>query len=76
MEAGGGTIVHEVLINNLEFECAAINGKYCLHANLSQDNIDKSDKKLISSQLDRKYLRKRQEQVLKETGNDPSKYGF
>ncbi|MCH7902708.1 hypothetical protein IIC68_03060, partial [archaeon] len=28
MEAGGGTLVHEKLMDNIEFECAAVNGKY------------------------------------------------
>jgi len=27
--AGGGTVVHEVLMNCVELECAAINGSYC-----------------------------------------------
>ncbi len=76
MEAGGGTLVHEILINNLEFECGAINGHYCYHENLSQENIDKLDKKFVSEQLDLQYLKKRQREVVEEAGDDPSALGL
>ncbi|MFH1895725.1 MAG: hypothetical protein ABIJ74_04100 [archaeon] len=76
MEAGGGTLVHEVLINNLEFECAAINGKKCHHENLNQANINGLDKKFVSEQLDLDYLKKRQRELVLDLGDDPAKLGF
>ena len=76
MEAGGGTHVHEALMDNIEFECAAINGQYCIHANLSQENIDKADQKLVSSQLDRAYIKTTQKKLIEEAGDDPSKFGL
>jgi len=74
MEAGGGTLVHEISIDNLEFECAARNNLFCLHQNLSQENIDKLDKKFVNKQLDRNYLRKRKIEFLESIGDDPSKF--
>ena len=76
MEAGGGTHVHEALMDNIEFECAAKNGQYCIHANLSQENIDKLDKSLVESELDREYVRKRQKSYIEKIGDDPSRFGL
>ncbi|HIH21398.1 MAG TPA: hypothetical protein HA222_01890 [Candidatus Diapherotrites archaeon] len=76
MEAGGGTLVHETLMNNIEFECAATNGQYCLHANLNRENISKVPKELIDKQLDVEYLKKRQTDFVREMGDDPSKLGL
>ena len=76
MEAGGGSWVHETLIDNIEFECAAVNGSHCIHANLNQEHIDELDKKLVSSQLDRQYVRARQKKLVEEEGDDPNLFGL
>lgn len=76
MEAGGGTLVHETLMDNIEFECAATNGQYCIHANLNQSNIDNLDKNLANSQIDRDYVKKRQKKLLEEQGYKPADFGF
>jgi hypothetical protein len=56
MEAGGGTIVHETIMNNIEFECTCNNGEFCHHKNLSMEKLNEVDKKLVDSQLDLNYL--------------------
>lgn len=76
MEAGGGTLVHETLMDNIEFECAAVNGNYCTHANFNQEKLDLIDKSLINSQIDRVYMKKRQKRLIEEAGDDPSKFGL
>jgi hypothetical protein len=69
MNAGGGTLVHEKLIECIEFECAAVNGQYCLHRNISREYLDKIDQELIKSQLDIKYLEKREKELIEECGD-------
>lgn len=76
MEAGGGCWVHEILINNIEFECAAITGSNCLHMNLSPARIAEVDKKLLKSQLDIDYVIKREKEFIKDCGDDPSFFGL
>jgi len=76
MEAGGGSIVHEAHFDNIETECTAKNGKYCIHQNLNQKNLDNFDKNLVDAQLDREYLKKRKIQIIEELGADPKKYGI
>lgn len=76
MEAGGGTLVHETLMNNIEFECAAVNGHNCVHKNLNQEELSKVDRKLVESQLDIPYLKERQRKVVEHCGDDPKKFGF
>jgi len=76
MEAGGGSLVHESHFDNIEFDCEAVNGSFCHHQNLSQENMDKVDKKLIKSQIDRPYVKKRQIEVIEEIGDDPSNIGL
>ena len=76
MEAGGGCWVHEILINNIEFECAAITGSDCLHMNLSPTRIAEVDKKLLKSQLDLDYVIKREKEFIKDCGDDPSFFGL
>ncbi|MFH1752018.1 MAG: hypothetical protein ABH821_03730 [archaeon] len=70
MNAGGGSLVHETLMDCVEFECTAVNGKFCRHRNLDQEGLDKVDKKLISEQLDREYLRKRQIGLIESCGDN------
>jgi len=76
MEAGGGTLVHGTLIDNVEFECAAKNGKYCIHANLNQKNLAAVDKSVLDSQLDLDLIKTRQRKFIKEMGDDPKKLGL
>ncbi|MFH1391945.1 MAG: hypothetical protein ABIH20_06550 [Candidatus Diapherotrites archaeon] len=76
MEAGGGTLVHESLMDNIETECAAQNGNHCVHANLNQEKIDALDKKLVSSQMNREYVKKRQKKLIESHGDNPSRFGL
>ena len=68
--AGGGTIVHERLINCIEIECAAMNGEYCEFLNARNDILMKNYPKLVKKQLDLKYLTKKQLKFIKEQGDD------
>jgi len=76
MEAGGGTLVHETLMNNIEFECTAINGQNCIHANLNEDKWKQVPSELLDSQLDIEYLRKRQKEFVISMGDDPANLYF
>ena len=69
MEAGGGTIVHESIMNNIEFECTAQNGEYCHHKNLNYTLVKKVDANLLNSQLDLKYVLKRERNHISESGD-------
>ena len=65
--AGGGTPVHERIINTIETECKAVNGKYCIHLNGATEILKKPKfKKFVKKQLDLKYLLKEQKKFLKE----------
>lgn len=65
--AGGGTIVHETIINTIETECKAINGKMCVHINASVPYLKKyKDQKLVKEQLDMKFLLPQQIKFIKE----------
>jgi hypothetical protein len=70
MNAGGGTLVHEVLINCIELECAAINGKYCNFVNASNDTLKQFDQNLVNSQLDLNYLTTREKKFIEEMGDE------
>jgi len=76
MEAGGGTLVHETLMDCIEFDCAAKNGQYCIHANLNLEELEKVDKKLIATQIDFKYVRPKQKALLETHGYNPKDYGL
>ncbi|MEM7815599.1 MAG: hypothetical protein QXN71_00595 [Candidatus Aenigmatarchaeota archaeon] len=65
--AGGGTLVHEMLINCVEIDCAAINGNSCLFINSTNDLLFDKYKKFAESQLDLKYLTQRQIDVIKNS---------
>lgn len=55
--AGGGTIVHETIINTIETACKAINGKMCTHINASLPFLKNyKNQKIISEQLDLGWL--------------------
>ena len=70
MNAGGGTLVHEVLINCIELDCAAINGKYCEFVNGSNETLKTFDPKLVNSQLDLEYLLTREKKFIEEMGDE------
>lgn len=76
MEAGGGTLVHETIMNNIEFECASETGNDCLHANLAKHRLAEVDEKLVKSQLDLDYLLPKQAEILKRYGYDPKEFGI
>ena len=64
--AGGGCPVHERIINTIETECKAINGKRCVHINASTDLLSEyEDKELIKSQLNLRWLLPRQIEFIK-----------
>ena len=76
MNGGGGTVVHERMVDCIELECAAQNGKYCLQTNVTEQAMkdNKIDPKLIKEQLDLKKLRPKQLALIKSMGHDPKVY--
>jgi len=67
--AGGGTLVHEKIVNCVELKCAAINGKECEFINATTEILkEKIDSKIIKSQLDLNYLIKEEEKIIKGFG--------
>lgn len=65
--AGGGTPVHERIINTIETECKAVNGKFCIHLNAATEILRQSKfKKFVKTQLDLNFLLKKQKKFLKE----------
>jgi predicted hydrocarbon binding protein len=64
--AGGGSPVHERIINTIETECKAVNGKKCVHINASTDSLSKySDKSLVKDQLNLRWLLPKQIEFIK-----------
>ena len=74
VNAGGGTVGHEVLMQCIELDCAAQNGKECLFINVSEEALDKLDKKTVSSQLNIEYVKKKQTALLEELGENLADY--
>jgi len=74
MNAGGGTIAHEKLLQCIEMECCARNNEYCLFYNVSDEALKEFDKKIIKQQLDLTWLKKKQIELIKSLGHDPKKY--
>jgi len=65
--AGGGTLVHERIINCVELDCEAINGKECEFVNATEEVLkEKVNSKIIKSQLDLKYLIKKEKKFMDE----------
>ncbi|MBN2202796.1 MAG: hypothetical protein JW700_01225 [Candidatus Aenigmarchaeota archaeon] len=65
--AGGGSPVHERIINTIETECKAVNGKYCIHLNGATEVLkQKKFSKFVKAQLDLPYLLKEQKKFIKE----------
>lgn len=76
MNAGGGTVVHEEIINCIEFKCAAQNKLFCLFDNVNKSEMDKLNQTLVNSQIDYNYLLKRQLELIIECKEKPKKYGL
>ncbi|MCX8158158.1 MAG: hypothetical protein N3D73_00660 [Candidatus Diapherotrites archaeon] len=76
IESGGGCWVHETLMNNVEFECAAQNGQYCLHANLAPHRIAELGEEFIKKQFDLSYLIEKETKFMKDFGEDPAFFGI
>jgi len=76
MNAGGGTIVHEEIINCIEFKCTAQNGSHCLFDNVNKSEMDKFNQKLVKSQIDYNYLLKRQKELIIGCKEKLGKYGL
>lgn len=65
--AGGGTIVHETIINTIETACKAVNGKNCTHINANVEYLQSyKDQKLVKSQLDLDWLLPKQKEFIKQ----------
>jgi predicted hydrocarbon binding protein len=65
--AGGGTPVHERIINTIETECKAVNGKFCIHLNAATEVLQQNKfKKIVKKQLNLKFLLKEQKKFLKQ----------
>jgi len=65
--AGGGTPVHEMIINTIETHCKAVTGRHCIHINANTETLKKyKDQKLVSEQLDLNWLLPRQKKILNE----------
>ena len=75
VNAGGGSIVQEMIMYCIEEECCAQNGQYCSQANLSIDFLDKADKRFVDEQLDLNYLEKKQIDIIEMCGEKPSRFG-
>ena len=68
--AGGGTPVHERIINTIETECKAVNGDHCIHVNATTEILEKyRDRKLVEEQLDLEYLLREQKNFLRKRGS-------
>jgi predicted hydrocarbon binding protein len=74
MNAGGGTIVHEKLMQGIEVDCCAKNNEFCLFYNVSEQALKELDQNLVKQQLDLKWLKKKQVELIKNLGHDPKKY--
>ncbi len=74
MNAGGGTALHGVLMNGIELECTANNGKYCLFMNVANSILKEKYSKISKKQLDFKWLKPKQLAVIEESGEDPNKF--
>jgi len=75
MNAGGSTVVHERIMNCLEFECCAETRTRCQFISASQENLFKMVKpEFIRSQIDLEYVLPKQMTLLNELGIDADWY--
>ncbi|MCL5427572.1 MAG: hypothetical protein M1321_00090 [Candidatus Marsarchaeota archaeon] len=70
VNAGGGTVVHERIMNCIELECAAQNNTHCLFVNASDEVLSTLDQKVVGMQLDIKTLREKQIDFIRSMGHD------
>ena len=74
MNAGGGTVVHERLINCIEFQCAAQNGRICEFKNLEPKEIYLLDPAIVEPQLDMEQLVPKELHLIESLGHDIALY--
>lgn len=75
VNAGGGTVGHETLMQCVELECGCKTRQNCLFINATKEYLEKNvDKNLLSSQLDIGYLEAKQKEIIKKYAKDPSIY--
>jgi predicted hydrocarbon binding protein len=66
---GGGSPVHERIINTIETECKAVNNNFCIHLNAATEILkQKRWNKFVKAQLDLNFLLKRQKEFINEMG--------
>lgn len=74
MNAGGGAILHGVIMNGIELECTAQNGKRCLFMNVANSLLKTKYKKIAKEQLDLEWLMPKQLKLIKECGENPKRF--
>lgn len=74
MNAGGGSVVHEKLINCVELQCAAQNGKLCEFKNLEPKEVYKLNPALVEPQLDMETLVPKELHLIESLGHDVTVY--
>lgn len=74
MNAGGGTALHGILMNGIEFECTSQNKTRCLFMNVENSILEKQYKKMADEQLDLEWLKKKQLKIIKDFGENPNNY--
>lgn len=68
--AGGGTPVHARIMNCVELECAAVNGKQCRFVNASIDILKTLPEDIVKSQLDVDFLIREEQKFLESFGHN------
>ncbi len=74
MNAGGGAILHGILMNGIELDCTAVNGQYCIFINANNKILQKKYAAITKEQLDLAWLKPKQLALIKSFGEDPAEY--
>jgi len=74
VNAGGGTALHQILMNGIELECTANNNKQCLFMNLENSVLQSQYPEFMKEQVDLKWLTPRQLKIIKENGQNPNTF--
>jgi len=76
MNAGGGTVVHGEIINDVELECLAQNRPHCIFINANEKYMhENGGDPFVASQLgDTDKLKQRQIEFIRKIGHDPEVY--
>lgn len=69
VNAGGGTALHEKLMNGIELECTANNKEHCLFINATNRFIRENYEKYLKKQLNVKWLEKKQRKLISKYNN-------